>query len=94
MAKKNLRIISWNVNGIRAIQKKGFVEWLKKENPDILCLQETKAHPDQLDDVLKNVDSYESHFSWAEKKGYSGVVTYTNLKPKGVQQWNWNKKIR
>jgi len=84
-AKKN-RLISWNVNGIRAIQKKGFLDWFKNENPDILCLQETKAHPDQLDDALKNVDGYESHFSWAEKKGYSGVVTYTKIKPSKVHQ--------
>jgi len=93
MPKKNLRLLSWNVNGIRAIQKKGFLEWLKKENPDILCLQETKAHPDQLDDALKNVDGYESHFSWAEKKGYSGVVTYTKLKPKDVQKGIGIKKF-
>jgi len=83
---KKLRLLSWNVNGIRAIQKKGFLDWFKTANPDILCLQETKAHPDQLDDALKNVDGYESHFSSAEKKGYSGVVTYTKLKPKNVQQ--------
>ena len=84
MAKKSIRLLSWNVNGIRAIQKKGFLEWFKTANPDILSLQETKAHPDQLDDALKNVDGYESYFSSAEKKGYSGVVTYTKLKPKNV----------
>lgn len=86
MAKKSFRLLSWNVNGIRAIQKKGFLDWLKKENPDILCLQETKAHPDQLDEVLKNVDGYSAYFSSAEKKGYSGVVTYTKLKPLSIQQ--------
>ena len=86
MQEKKYRLLSWNVNGIRAIQKKGFLDWFKKENPDVLCLQETKAHPDQLDDALKNVKGYESHFSWAEKKGYSGVVTYTKLKPLKVQQ--------
>lgn len=84
MPSKKIRIISWNVNGIRAIQKKGFLDWFKKENPDILCIQETKAHPDQLDDELKNVPGYESYFSSAEKKGYSGVVTYTKIKPKNV----------
>jgi exodeoxyribonuclease-3 len=93
MPAKKIRFLSWNVNGIRAIQKKGFLDWLKKENPDILCLQETKAHPDQLDDVLKNVDGYESHFSSAEKKGYSGVVTYTKLKPLSVQQGIGIKKF-
>jgi exodeoxyribonuclease-3 len=83
---KKYRLLSWNVNGIRAIYKKGFLDWFKKENPDILCLQETKAHPDQLVDELKNVDGYESFFSAAERKGYSGVVTYTKLKPIKVQQ--------
>ena len=83
---KKIRLLSWNVNGIRAIQKKGFIDWFKKENPDILNLQETKAHPDQLDAALKSVDGYESYFSSAEKKGYSGVVTYTKLKPIKVQQ--------
>lgn len=86
MPAKNYRLLSWNVNGIRAIYKKGFLDWFTETNPDILCLQETKAHPDQLVDELKNVDGYESHFSWAEKKGYSGVVTYTKLKPKKVHQ--------
>ena len=83
---KKYRLLSWNVNGIRAIYKKGFLDWFKKENPAVLCLQETKAHPDQLVDELKNVDGYESHFSSAERKGYSGVVTYTKLKPLKVQR--------
>jgi exodeoxyribonuclease-3 len=93
MPKKNLRLLSWNVNGIRAIYKKGFLDWFKKVNPDVLCLQETKAHPDQLVEELKNVDGYESYFSSAEKKGYSGVVTYTKLKPKNVQQGLGLKKF-
>jgi exodeoxyribonuclease-3 len=93
MPSKKIRLLSWNVNGIRAIQKKGFLDWFKKENPDILCLQETKAHPDQLDDELKNIPGYESYFSSAEKKGYSGVVTYTKLKPKSVQQGIGVKKF-
>jgi exodeoxyribonuclease-3 len=93
MSKNNLRLLSWNVNGIRAIQKKGFIDWLKNENPDILCLQETKAHPDQLDDVLKNVDGYSAYFSSAEKKGYSGVVTYSKLKPVNIQQGIGIKKF-
>ena len=93
MPHKKIRLLSWNVNGIRAIQKKGFLDWLKKENPDILCLQETKAHPDQLDDVLKNVDGYSAYFSSAEKKGYSGVVTYTKLKPLSVKQGIGIKKF-
>jgi exodeoxyribonuclease-3 len=93
MPKKNLRLISWNVNGIRASHKKGLLEWFKKEKPDMLCLQETKAHPEQLVEELKNVDGYESYFSSAEKKGYSGVVTYTNQKPISVQQGIGIKKF-
>lgn len=93
MPYNKFRLLSWNVNGIRAIQKKGFLDWFKKENPDILCLQETKAHPDQLDDALKNVEGYESHFSSAEKKGYSGVVTYTKVKPLKVQNGLGIKKF-
>ena len=83
---KKIRLLSWNVNGIRAIYKKGFLDWFKKANPDILCLQETKAHPDQLVEELKDVNGYESFFSSAEKKGYSGVVTYTKLKPVEARQ--------
>jgi len=90
---KKLRLLSWNVNGIRAIYKKGFLDWLKKENPDILCLQETKAHPDQLTEELKNVDEHKSYFSSAEKKGYSGVVTYSKLNPVKVQQGIGIKKF-
>jgi exodeoxyribonuclease-3 len=85
-AGKNIRIFSWNVNGIRAIQKKGFTKWVKKASPDILCLQETKAQEEQLDDSLKNIDKYSSIFFSAEKKGYSGVATYTRLKPITVKK--------
>lgn len=80
-----MRIISWNVNGIRAVEKKGFVAWLLKESPDILCLQETKAHPEQLTETLLTVPGYTAYWSSAEKKGYSGVVTYTKEKPLSVQ---------
>lgn len=60
-----IRLLSWNVNGIRAIHKKGFVNWVLKENPDILCLQETKAHPEQLPKELLYIDSYDSYFSYS-----------------------------
>ncbi len=82
---KKLKLISWNVNGIRAIAKKGFHEWLKKENPDILCLQETKAWEEQLDDSLTKIDGYTSYFSEASKKGYSGTAIYTKEKPFSVK---------
>jgi len=91
--KKTYRIISWNVNGIRAGYKKGLLDWFKQENPDMLCLQETKAHPDQLVDELKNVEGYKSYFSSAEKKGYSGVVIYTKRKPLNVQHGIGTKKF-
>lgn len=83
---KKIKILSWNVNGIRAAYKKGFVNWFTKENPDILCLQETKAHPEQLTEDLLNVNKYKSHFSSSIiKKGYSGVAIYTKPEPDKVQ---------
>lgn len=79
-----MRLVSWNVNGIRAIEKKGFLDWVSKESPDILCLQETKAHPEQLTEKLTAIPGYQAYWSSAEKKGYSGVVTYTKVKPNAV----------
>jgi exodeoxyribonuclease III len=78
----NMKLISWNVNGIRAALKKGFLDFVKKEDPDVLCIQETKAHPDQVDLVL---DKYPHHF-WnsAEKKGYSGTAVFSKVKPSSV----------
>ena len=66
---KKIRIISWNVNGIRAIQKKGFLEWFKKESPDILCIQETKAHPEQLGEELLNIRVTALIFHLLRKRG-------------------------
>jgi exodeoxyribonuclease-3 len=82
---KKLKLISWNVNGIRAIAKKGFHEWLQKESPDILCLQETKAWREQLDESLTNIEGYESYFSEASRKGYSGTAIYTKEKPVDIK---------
>jgi len=79
-----MRIISWNVNGIRAVEKKGFTSWLAKENPDILCLNETKAEPGQLSPELLNPESYYSFWASAKKKGYSGVAIYTKEQPQDV----------
>lgn len=76
-----MRIYSWNVNGIRAIEKKGFLQWILEEQPDILCIQETKIQLDQIESKLNNIEGYEAYFSCAEKKGYSGVVTYTKEEP-------------
>ncbi len=84
--KKTYRILSWNVNGIRAAQKKGLIDWVVKESPDILCLQETKAHPEQLSDELLNIKGYKSYFSSSiVKKGYSGVAIYTKEEPIKVE---------
>jgi exodeoxyribonuclease-3 len=80
-----ISIYSWNVNGIRAIQNKGFMDWFVKTGGDIVCLQETKARPEQLDDSLKSIKGYESHWFSAEKKGYSGVCIYTKQTPASVQ---------
>ena len=76
-----MKILSWNVNGIRAAAKKGFISWLEKESPDILGIQETKASPDQLDSNLLNVAGYFSFWNSAQKKGYSGVGLYTKKEP-------------
>ncbi len=83
---KKIRLLSWNVNGIRAVFKKGFLNWFRKENPDILCLQETKASEEQLVDELKNPPGYHSYFASAEKKGYSGVAVYSKQKPLKVEK--------
>jgi len=81
-----MKIISWNVNGIRAWYKKGLLDWFKKEDPDIFCVQETKAHPNQLPEELKNINSYFSYFSSSKtKKGYSGTAIYTKTQPEKVE---------
>ncbi len=80
-----LNLVSWNVNGIRAAQRKGFLEWLSAMEPDILGIQETKAHPDQLDPELRAPEGYFTYFASAEKKGYSGVALYSRTQPNQVQ---------
>lgn len=73
------------MNGLRAAAKKGFLDWIRKEDADIVCLQETKAHPGQLDLTLTQIPGYECHWASAEKKGYSGVGVYTKVKPLSSQ---------
>jgi exodeoxyribonuclease III len=80
-----MRIYSWNVNGLRAILKKGFLDWVREEGPDVLCLQETKLQENQLEESFKNIEGYYSNFSFAEKKGYSGVATYSKEQPIAVK---------
>jgi exodeoxyribonuclease III len=74
-----MKLISWNVNGIRSVYNKGFVEWFTRESPDILCLQETKAWPEQFPVQLAPDDYLVVHSS-AQKKGYSGVSTFSREK--------------
>ena len=80
-----LKLFSWNVNGIRAAQRKGFLDWLHTAQPDMVCLQETKAWPEQLDEALRQPDGYHTYFASAEKKGYSSVAIYTKQKPLAVR---------
>ncbi len=80
-----MKIYSWNVNGIRAIQNKGFMDWFKKAKGDIICLQETKAQPEQIVDELKNIGKYKSYWFSAVKKGYSSVATYSLPEPLDVK---------
>jgi len=87
-----LKLISWNVNGLRAIVKKGFLDWFDKEKMDILCLQETKARPEQLDETLTAPTGYKAYWNYPEKKGYAGVAIYTREEPKDVKYDIDNKK--
>jgi len=80
-----MRIFSWNVNGIRAIEKKGFLDWVDQIAPDVLCIQETKAHFEQLPDTLKDIDGYHGYWHSGERKGYSGVATFSKKEPLHVQ---------
>ncbi len=90
---KKLSIWSWNVNGLRALANKGGLEPLKQAEPDIICLQETKAHPEQLPPAITEWQGYDAYFSSARKKGYSGVALYTKLKPKSVEQSFGDKRF-
>lgn len=77
-----MKLISWNVNGLRACQKKGFEEYLDQSNADIFCLQETKLQQDQID---LDIPAYHTYWSFAEKKGYSGTALFTKVKPLSVE---------
>lgn len=78
---KRLRLVSWNVNGIRAVHKKGALRWWLDEKPEILCLQETKADESQIPLELRNIPGYHAYYASGLRKGYSGVALYTRLKP-------------
>ncbi len=82
----HMKIISWNVNGIRAIAKKGFLEWVAAAQPDILCIQETKAWPEQVPPEIRTPVGYHSHWSQPSKKGYSGVVIFSRDEPETISR--------
>ncbi len=79
-----MKILSWNVNGIRAAHKKGFLPWLAKEKPDVLCLQEIKGRPEQLEPELREPKGYHVVFTPAQRPGYSGTAIYSRAKPDEV----------
>lgn len=83
----SLTLISWNVNGIRAAERKGLIKFLEKGKYDVVCLQEVKAHDETLlSHDLKNIKGYTAYFNLAtERKGYSGVVVYTKDKPRKIK---------
>lgn len=87
-----MRIISYNVNGIRSAINKGLMDWLKAENPDVFCIQETKAQPEQIDIMAFNELGYIPYIHSAEKKGYSGVAIMTKKQPDNITIGMNNKK--
>ena len=79
-----MRILSWNVNGIRAAVRKGFLDWFHAEAPDVICLQEIKATPNDLTKDMANPDGYHAVWNPAQRKGYSGVAVLSKKKPKEI----------
>jgi exodeoxyribonuclease-3 len=75
-----MKLISWNINGIRSAVRHGFMDWLKKESPDVLCLQETKAAPADLPDSILKPEGYFTFWN-IQRRGYAGVATFTKKKP-------------
>jgi exodeoxyribonuclease-3 len=81
---QKIKIYSWNVNGIRAVDRKGAMDWFLEEKPTILGLQEIKAMEEQVPPALRELDDYHIHFNPAKRKGYSGVGLYSQMKPKAI----------
>ncbi len=81
-----MRLVSWNVNGVRAAARKGLLDWLEHERPDILCIQETKAHTDQLSSEILADHGYKTYWHSGERRGYSGVATFCRQEPLYVQE--------
>ena len=81
-----VRLVSWNVNGIRAVIRKGFWDWLQTDTPDLLCLQETRIHTEQLTGDMREPQGYHSFWVSGEKRGYSGVATFSKHEPDAVHE--------
>lgn len=81
-----MKILCWNVNGIRACAGHGFLDWFAKEEADVVCIQETKAHEEQLTEELARPLGYHAHWHSAHKKGYSGVATFSKRRPRAIQE--------
>ena len=81
---KTIKLVTWNVNGIRASYDKGLHQFVQEKSPDILCLQETKAHKEQVEPAKQSLGYEFNYWSSAERKGYSGVATFLKEKPKKV----------
>ncbi len=81
-----MKIISWNVNGLRSVYKKGFLGWLAKSDADIVCLQEIKAHEEKLPFDLTTLTGYHTYFNSAKRSGYSGVAVYSRREPLDVKR--------
>ena len=81
-----MKVITWNVNGLRAVAKKGFVEWFNTAKADVVCLQEIKAFPEQAPPEVREIKGWHSHFFPAKKPGYSGTALYSRDKPDEVWQ--------
>lgn len=80
-----MKLYSWNVNGIRAAAKKGFAQWVEQANPDVICLQETKAREEQVPAEVLELDGYHKYWHSAQRHGYSGVATFSKDEPLYVQ---------
>ena len=89
----SLKLLSWNVNGLRAVHRKGFLEWFEAQQAEVVCLQEVRAHPDQLDEELIHPPGYHSVWHPGERPGYSGVTTYSRREPLTVRHGLGVRKI-
>ena len=79
-----MKVFSWNVNGLRSVIGKGFLEWIQLTKPEILCLQEIKLQENQLPKEVSRLSGYQQFFNFADKKGYGGVAVFSKLNPKNI----------